>query len=147
MDIKVRPVGIRPLDGDGGRTVHCAVGTIEYDRGASGILVYLKSSLTGDEPTDVLEYRSRQPLFPHQSTGDQCFDESQFESYRALGYHIAMRVLGKKQKGLWDAEAFFQDLESRWHPPSATVERHFTRHVEAYDTLMERIRKRPCRPP
>jgi len=31
----------------------------------------------------------RQSAFPHQSTGDQWFDESQFESYRALGYHIA----------------------------------------------------------
>jgi hypothetical protein len=45
--------------------------------------------VTGDEPVDVQEYRRRFPVFPHQSTGDQSFDESQFESYRALGLHIA----------------------------------------------------------
>jgi hypothetical protein len=36
----------------------------------------------------VLEYRSRHLEFPHQTTSDQFFDESQFESYRALGQHI-----------------------------------------------------------
>jgi hypothetical protein len=73
---------------------HCAVGTIYYPetvggRKLTGTLVYVKSSLTGDEPTDILEYRARQGEFPHQSTADQFFDESQFESYRRLGYHIA----------------------------------------------------------
>ena len=28
------------------------------------------------------------PAYPHESTGDQWFSESQFESYRALGSHI-----------------------------------------------------------
>ena len=30
--------------------------------------------------------------FPHQSTADQFFDEAQFESYRALGAHVARRA-------------------------------------------------------
>jgi len=72
---------------------HCAIGTIHYDRqnpaDAPGTLLYLKSSLTGDEPADVLRYASLNPAFPHESTADQFFDESQFESYRALGYHVA----------------------------------------------------------
>ncbi|MGE3509517.1 MAG: patatin-like phospholipase family protein [Vicinamibacterales bacterium] len=72
---------------------HCAIGTIRYDRqdpaDPPGTLLYLKSSLTGDEPADVLRYASMHPAFPHESTADQFFDESQFESYRALGYHIA----------------------------------------------------------
>ena len=29
--------------------------------------------------------------FPHETTADQFFDESQFESYRHLGYEVAMR--------------------------------------------------------
>jgi hypothetical protein len=41
----------------------------------------------------VVEYRSRNPAFPHESTADQCFDEGQFEAYRALGQHIAEQVL------------------------------------------------------
>src|SRR5439155_1191505 len=72
---------------------HCAIGTIRYDdvdpTAIPGILVYMKSSLTGDEPTDVLQYAEANTAFPHQTTLDQLFNESQFESYRVLGYHIA----------------------------------------------------------
>lgn len=59
---------------------------IEY--GASdeaGWMLYVKLAVTGTEPAHVLDYRREHPEFPHQSTGDQCFDEAQFESYRALG--------------------------------------------------------------
>src|SRR5207248_2626306 len=70
---------------------HCAIGSIRYDalgEGATpGTLVYIKSSLTGNEASDVLSYRAQELAFPHQSTSDQWFDESQFESYRKLGYH------------------------------------------------------------
>jgi hypothetical protein len=76
---------------------HCAVGTIYYDRMSSdtppGTLLYLKSSLTGDEPADVLRYAAQHASFPQESTADQFFDESQFESYRALGAHVASSVL------------------------------------------------------
>jgi hypothetical protein len=41
----------------------------------------------------VLNYKSRYPDFPHQSTADQWFTESQFEGYRALGEHIIDSVL------------------------------------------------------
>ncbi len=59
------------------------------DPGApDGILIYLKPSLTGDEPVDILEYAAHHEAFPHESTADQFFDESQFESYRRLGEHI-----------------------------------------------------------
>jgi hypothetical protein len=72
---------------------HVAVGEIRYPGGERGTLLYIKASLTGDEPADVIEYRRRRPDFPHQSTADQFFDESQFESYRRLGYHIGRSVL------------------------------------------------------
>jgi hypothetical protein len=68
---------------------HIAVGTISYpDQVVLGRIVYIKASVTGDEPVDVTEYRARNAEFPHQTTADQFFDESQFESYRALGQHI-----------------------------------------------------------
>ena len=54
-----------------------------------GYLVYLKNSLTGDEPAPVLNYKATNPTFPHETTADQFFDDAQFESYRALGVHIA----------------------------------------------------------
>ena len=59
-----------------------------------GFLLYIKPSVYGDEPRDVLEYRESFPAFPHQSTGDQFFDEPQFESYRMLGSHVMDRICG-----------------------------------------------------
>jgi hypothetical protein len=67
---------------------HCAVGRIVYQTGAKGIMLYFKSSLTGDEKDYVLDYKKRYPSFPHETTGDQFFSEEQFEAYRALGYHM-----------------------------------------------------------
>ena len=88
--ITLQTNGIAPAEATGRSRVHAMVGTISYPGvDACGRLIYLKASVTGDEPIDVLEYKARFPVFPHQSTGDQSFDESQFESYRVLGLHIA----------------------------------------------------------
>lgn len=67
---------------------HYAVGKINYPDAKDGVLLYIKSSLTGDEPADLQNYKREQPDFPHHSTADQFFDEKQFESYRHLGQHI-----------------------------------------------------------
>jgi hypothetical protein len=59
----------------------------------SGEIIYLKPNLTKVDSMDLLSYRIRNPDFPHQSTLDQFFSESQFESYRYLGYSVAKRGL------------------------------------------------------
>jgi hypothetical protein len=68
---------------------HIASGTITYpgSKQSPGTIIYVKTALTGDEPVDIREYAIANPEFPQQSTGDQFFDEAQFESYRKLGYH------------------------------------------------------------
>lgn len=74
--------------------------SIRYKDNSCGRLIYIKASLTGDEPADVSGYAAANPQFPHQSTLDQFFDESQFESYRMLGEHIGNDVaaaLAKRQ--------------------------------------------------
>jgi hypothetical protein len=72
---------------------HFALGCIHYPNGGEpGILIYIKASLSGDEPSDVKEYADRHPSFPHESTSDQFFDENQFESYRQLGRHVGLKV-------------------------------------------------------
>ena len=48
----------------------------------------LQAGLYGGEPRDVFDYATANAAFPHESTADQFFSESQFESYRALGRHI-----------------------------------------------------------
>ncbi|QNA98615.1 hypothetical protein [Massilia sp. Se16.2.3] len=75
----------------------CAVGAIRYSHvdpiGVDGTLLYIKPAIVGSENADVLNYRKANPAYPHQSTADQWFDEAQFESYRALGYHITKAAL------------------------------------------------------
>jgi hypothetical protein len=79
-------------------TAYCAVGSIEYqcvDGGATpGKLIYIKPGLIGSEPRDVIHYHAQNTAFPHESTADQWFSESQFESYRALGSHIIQELCG-----------------------------------------------------
>jgi hypothetical protein len=75
------------------RGPHAAIGHIYYGGGKRGVLLYVKSSLTGDENDYVLDYKRRYPAFPHESTGDQFFGEEQFEAYRALGFHAMRSVL------------------------------------------------------
>lgn len=53
------------------------------------LMLYVKASVTGDEPEDIRHYHQSHPEFPHESTGDQFFDEAQWESYRKLGEHSA----------------------------------------------------------
>ena len=96
IDITITLDRLKPLGQNGRSNGHYAVGTIHYtrvDQGTSdGILIYLKPSLTGNEPVDVLEYAAHHRQFPHEPTADQFFDEAQFESYRKLGQHIAEQV-------------------------------------------------------
>jgi hypothetical protein len=86
ISIEIDP---RKLNGkEGTSTAHWMVGTIDYGGGERGTLLYLKSSLTGDESPYLQAYREEHPDFPHESTADQFFSETQLEVYRALGEHI-----------------------------------------------------------
>ncbi len=92
---------LKKLAGTKESTKHFAVGTIKYppppgekpdDRLYVGKVIYIKSSLTGDEPVDVMSYAKEHDAFPHDMTTNQWFTESQFESYRRLGDHIVSGV-------------------------------------------------------
>jgi len=59
--------------------------------------VYFKPTLHGRGlpiPADVYSYSRKHSQFPHESTADQWFSESQFESYRMLGLHAVTQVSG-----------------------------------------------------
>ena len=92
---------------ESGRSIaYFAAGTIHYeDREPGtdpGMLFYIKPCLTGKEPSDILNYASINTAFPHQTTSDQWFDEPQFESYRKLGYHIALEIFSKAKRDAGD---------------------------------------------
>ncbi len=58
-----------------------------------GILLYIKPGIYGNEPRDVFNYAATNSAFPHESTADQFFTESQFESYRVLGLHVLETIM------------------------------------------------------
>ncbi|MBV8889360.1 MAG: patatin-like phospholipase family protein [Alphaproteobacteria bacterium] len=74
-----------PTDG-----IYCAIADICYPEpeAGPGHLVYIKPGYHGTEPADVRSYASLNPSFPHETTANQWFTESQMESYRVLGGYI-----------------------------------------------------------
>lgn len=127
---------------DGFSQVHCALGTIDYHDGSDrGIILYLKSSLTGDESYDVLQHKKASPAFPHDSTLNQFFTESMFESYRALGKHVVEKVFHHIDKPASPCELkeTFAQLQSNWLPPVTAVPGSFTKHTHVYSRLLERL--------
>jgi hypothetical protein len=73
------------------------LGTIRYsdvNPGAEdGAILYIKPVLGTISPVDIDSYGKACPTFPHESTLDQFFSESQFESYRMLGQDSADQLL------------------------------------------------------
>ncbi len=154
VDIEINLDALRRPPEGGFSRWHCAVGKVRYDlkepSESAGMLLFLKSSLTGDEPADVLNYASLSPSFPHESTGDQFFGESQFESYRRLGYHAAREVLEESVRVAEDKAArrgrsdttlkeIFVEVAERWYPPSPETA-GFSRHGEKLDQLFHLLR-------
>lgn len=66
------------------------------DQDEIGKLVYIKSSVTGNEREHILAYRRKNPDFPHETTANQFFNEDQFEAYRKLGELIGEDVFPKE---------------------------------------------------
>ena len=69
------------------------VGKIIYEDESTGTFIFVKATLIDNLNLELLAYKGRNPLFPHQSTADQFFDERQFESYRELGHAIASQMI------------------------------------------------------
>ena len=83
---------------------HAVVAHVYYEGAEQpgSTVLFVKPSVTGDEPLDVLQYRQQHRAFPQEPTMDQYFDEAQWESYRALGEHIGSRLFRKSAAdGAW----------------------------------------------
>lgn len=74
-----------------------AIGTITYNDGTKGTLVYIKLAMIEQLPTDIYSYKGVNPDFPHQSTADQFFNEKQFEAYRELGYNVTWKMMESEE--------------------------------------------------
>jgi hypothetical protein len=116
---------------------HSAVGKITYSNGTYGYLIYLKSSITGDEDIGVAQYRSGHPAFPHEGTGNQFYSEDQFEAYRRLGYHIADRAFRDAEDRDTPLEIAAK-LYDVWAPASFNTN-SFLQHAVALERILEHL--------
>jgi hypothetical protein len=122
FDIRIEfapPVGIgsRTSPIDPFRSFACA--TIHYpDIGATpGYLIYLKPAYPPDMAIDVRAYGNLHETFPHESTLDQFFTESRFESYRQLGENEATELA----PGATSLAAFFEAARTYLSPICSTT--------------------------
>jgi hypothetical protein len=73
-----------------GRILYSEADNVSKDK--DGYILYLKPGFRGDESADIVGYAAGSATFPHETTADQWFSASQFESYRGLGFAIMERA-------------------------------------------------------
>jgi hypothetical protein len=114
IDVTFECIQIAERDKVVAETLAYALGTIHYSKDAKGKILYIKPTYLAELPVDVRAYGVANSLFPHESTGDQFFSESQFESYRRLGFYL---MSGVGRDGAYTGENplgdFFRDVERK----------------------------------
>ncbi len=171
IDLDLRPL---QLQDNGLSNAHCVVGTIQYpppkqdpasgqpascacadgqvNKDAehvryAGTILYMKSSLVGDEPGDLMAYKLLHPQFPQDPTANQWFTETQFESYRRLGQHVAVTAvrpaLSPGHEKVSDIHELFASMYAIWYPPTPEMQQHFSEHVAQYQSILRELRERP----
>lgn len=109
------------------RTIpYYALGTVDYGnadgedadgkKSEDGYILYIKPAYHGTEGAGIRSYAEANKTFPHETTADQFFSESQFESYRSLGLDIMNGILSGEETGadkriLWEALANLERTE------------------------------------
>lgn len=107
--------------------VNFAYGLVRYPQvgdtpAEEGLLIYIKPSLIAKDAwheTDLRQYATANPAFPHEPTLDQFFSESQFEAYRRLGQLVMTRTLhdlffSSVKSSRYDQEGVSLPDETEW---------------------------------
>ncbi len=170
IDLDLRP--LRMQEETNYSKAHCVVGTIRYpppkgqgasarvatschclgdesDDGYTGVIVYMKTSLVGDEPADLLAHQLKCPAFPQDSTANQWFTETLFEAYRRLGHHVAMTTIRPALPPLdtrvnrpQDIPRLFDRMYSIWYPRTPEMEKYLSDHLKQYEAIQGELRER-----
>ena len=100
-----------------------AIAKVRYsaldEKRQDGYLLYIKPMMLGGEPPDVVAYQGANRDFPHQSTSDQWFNESQTESYRMLGAHSVDEICAGWD-GVGGLNGLFEYLRAKNRPEEST---------------------------
>jgi Patatin-like phospholipase len=111
------------------------VGTIAYEDGRHGVLIYVKATLIRQMDFTTAGYLANNPAFPHQTTADQFFDPDQFDAYRLLGYKSALAMIEALK---------LQSSITSWQAVTAEYQRHS--RAEEIDAASAAMGRRPDRP-
>ena len=104
----------------------------------TGILVVAKALLTRDLDYDLLSYAARNAVFPHDSTGDQFFDDEKFCAYSQLG-----REIGRKAR-----DAMAEEKSRLAEQTDGGTGEHEERPEREYPTLVVKVEpSQPFAPP
>lgn len=144
VEIRIDLSPLRPDPATGLARQPMVSGDIHYPEGDTGILLFFKPTLVGNEPADVTQYRTRNKAFPHEGTGDQFYDEAQWESYRRLGEHAAISAFQTLTDGLGQEESrfaaeVFDRARREWLPaPEGFADRvsHLADRLAELDALL-----------
>jgi hypothetical protein len=106
----LQPIRIAARDKVTADTTSFALARLRYpeagdDEAEWGWLLYVKPTLLEQLPVDLRSYAAAHALYPHESTTDQWFSESQFESYRRLGEFLVSSLEQRQE-----LEGFFGGL-------------------------------------
>jgi len=119
VDIRFGPMCISSRDRAIEPQYAWALGEVDYGGGRVGRILYIKPSFFGRElPLDVVAYANNSATFPHETTGDQFFSESQFESYRKLGEHFTRGLAPEMTEPT--VAAFFEALATEGEDQAET---------------------------
>lgn len=170
IDLDLRP--LRKQEETGYSKAHCVVGTIRYpppkgegsaakvatgcscladdgDDDYTGVIVYMKSSLVGDEPADLLTHQLKCAAFPQDSSANQWFTETLFEAYRRLGHHVAMTTvrpalspLETRVSSPEDMPELFGRMYAIWYPRTPEMEKYLNDHLQQFEGILKELRER-----
>ena len=141
IDIDLRP--LRP-GANGFAEQPMVAGDIRYPTGDTGVLLFFKPTLVGNEPADILQYKRRNGAFPHETTGDQFYDEAQWESYRRLGRHAARSAFRFLQSAVVSGAEVFTRARFEWFPVPPAARESFPRLAARVSELEARLRDERC---
>jgi hypothetical protein len=124
---ELKELRARSKDGKIIEGVYYAVGVIDYKTAPEwkdaagappedGYILYIKPAYHGTESAGIVAYAKQHDTFPHETTGDQFFSESQFESYRTLGFEIADTVFKLAKRKIADIRA-----GKKWMPDDQKI--------------------------
>jgi GNAT superfamily N-acetyltransferase len=145
---------------DGISASHVAVGAIRYDDLGDGLgvgtFVFVRSSLTGDEPADLKNFALTNPPFPHDSSFRMAFSDERFESYRELGFHLGISTFAAAADELKRAESkigknarrhnrwLFSLVRNRWSNQPTDAYAKYSAAVAPWYQVENALRDRPC---